>query len=256
MTSGFTDARPMQVQVADDIRLKIERKEWPAGHQLPTLDELVVEYGHSLSVVRKAVDLLKQQGLIVTIQGRGTFVRERPVAHVHGIQRYSRSLWRSGTSVLAAASRTNEGVASQKIRGLEEVPAPPIVAERLGIEPETPVWVRRRTTFIDGRPNQLADSYYELSVVKGTKIMETDTGPGGGFARLEDNGHELAEISEELSARMPTGPESVALQLPPGTPVIDLTRTAYDTTGKAVEVMTSVIASDLACFNYRFPIPD
>jgi hypothetical protein len=33
------------------------------------------------------------------------------------------------------------------------------VAERLGIEPDTAVWVRRRTTLIDGRPNQLADSW-------------------------------------------------------------------------------------------------
>lgn len=38
----------------------------------------------------------------------------------------------------------------------------------------------------------------------------------------------LAEISEEWNARMPTSPESVSLQLPGGTPVIDLTRTVYD----------------------------
>jgi GntR family transcriptional regulator len=256
MTTGFTDARPRQVQVADDVRLKIERGDWLPGHRLPSFDELAATHGCSLAVVRKAIDLLKQQGLIVTIQGSGTFVRQRSMVQRHGIERYSRSLWKAGKTALVAPAKTAGAEVSQHIRALEEVPAPPAVAERLGVEPGAPVWVRRRTTAVDGRPNQLADSYYELAVVRDTAIMEADTGPGGGFARLEDAGYELAEIVEELATRMPTGPETVALQLPPGTPVMDLTRTVYDTTGKAVEVMLSVIAGDMACFSYRFPIPD
>jgi GntR family transcriptional regulator len=256
MTSGFTDARPLQVQVADDIRLKIESDEWPAGHKLPSFDELAAVHGCSLAVIRKAVDLLKQQGLIVTMQGSGTFVRARPTAQRNGIERYSRSLWQAGQTTLAAAAKTSDSKASQGIRALEEVPAPSVIADRLGIPAGTTVWVRRRTTAVDGRPNQLADSYYELEVVRGTAIMEVDTGPGGGFARLEENGYRLAEVEEELSTRMPTGPESVALQLPPGTPVLELIRTVYDDTGRPVEVMISVIAGDMAAFRYRFPIPD
>ncbi|WP_158852339.1 GntR family transcriptional regulator [Saccharothrix deserti] len=257
MTSGFTDARPLQVQVADDVRLKIESGEWPPGHKLPSFDDLAAAHGCSLAVVRKAIDLLKQQGLIVTMQGSGTFVRSRPVTQLQGIERYSRSLWESGKTVLVATPRDSiYGTASQEIRALEEVPASKLVADRLGIEVGTPVWARRRTTAVDGRPNQLADSYYELDVVRGTAIMEPDTGPGGGFARLEENGYRLAEVEEELSTRMPTGPESVSLQLPPGTPVLELVRTVYDDTGRAVEVMVSVIAGDTAAFRYRFPIPD
>ncbi|GIG63237.1 hypothetical protein Lfu02_76090 [Longispora fulva] len=56
--------------------------------------------------------------------------------------------------------------------------------------------------------------------------------------------------------RMPTGPESVALNLPPGTPVVDLTRTTYDTEGRAVEVMLAILAGDMVTFAYEFPIPD
>lgn len=55
---------------------------------------------------------------------------------------------------------------------------------------------------------------------------------------------------------MPTGPESVALNLPPGTPVVDLTRTTYDTEGRAVEVMLAILAGDMVTFAYEFPIPD
>jgi GntR family transcriptional regulator len=248
----------LQVRVADDIRMKIESGEWAAGRQLPTLDELASTYHCSLAAVRKAVDLLKQQGIVVTIQGRGTFVRERPVARRHGMERYSRSRWsgEGGKALLIAEAAAQGRTAGQRLRELAEVPAPADVAEWLGVEAGTPVWVRRRTTLIDNRPNQLADSYYELDVVRGTRIMEEDTGPGGGFARLEETGHRLARIAEELSTRMPTGPEMVALDLPPGTPVVDLMRTTYDDTNKPVEVMHSILAGDMATFCYDFPIPD
>ncbi|MBL7260657.1 GntR family transcriptional regulator [Actinoplanes sp. LDG1-01] len=204
----------------------------------------------------KAIDLLKQQGLVVSQQGKGNFVRERPSARRHGIERYSKSRWREGKAILTAEAEAQGHTAGQMMRELAEVPAPKIVAERLGIPEGTPVWVRRRTTHVDGRPNQLADSYYELLVVEGTLIREENTGPGGGYARLEEAGHELDEISEEWRVRMPTGPESVALALPAGTPVVDLTRTTFDVDGRAVEVMLAVISGDMVQMAYRFKIPD
>jgi GntR family transcriptional regulator len=256
MATGFTDARPLQVRVADDIRMRIETGEYAPGERLPTLDRLAELHRCSLAAVRKAIDLLKQQGLVVTVQGRGTFVRERPQARRHGIDRYSRSRWTAGKAILVAEAEAQGRTADQLIRELAEVPAPKPVAERLGIEPDTPVWVRRRTTLIDGRPNQLADSYYLLDLVRDTAITQEDTGPGGGFARLEEAGIPLGRIREDISVRMPTGPETVALELPPGTPVIDLARTTCDTDGRPVEVMLAVIAGDMATFSYDFPIPD
>lgn len=256
MATGFTDARPLQVRVADDIRARIETGEYAPGQQLPTLDQFAQQHRCSLAAVRKAIDLLKQQGLVVTVQGRGTFVRERPTARRHGIERYARSRWAAGKAVLVAEAEQQDRTADQIIRELAEVPAPEPVAERLGIEPGTPVWVRRRTTLIDGRPNQLADSYYQLDLVRNTPIMQEDTGPGGGYARLEEHGVTLGRIREDLSARMPTGPETVALELPPGTPVVELARTTCDTDGRPVEVMLAVIAGDMATFSYDFPIPD
>jgi GntR family transcriptional regulator len=256
MAAQFTDARPLQVRVADDIRIRIERHELAPGEQLPTLEQLAAQHRCSLAVVRKAIDLLKQQGLVITVQGRGTFVRDRPHARRHGIERYSRSRWAAGTAVLVAEAREQGRSAEQIIRELAEVPAPEPVAERLGIELGTPVWVRRRTTLIDGRPNQLADSYYDLALVDGTPIKQEDTGPGGGFARLEESGIRLGRIREDISVRMPTGPETIALELPPGTPVIDLARTTCDTDGRPIEVMLAVIAGDMATFSYDFAIPD
>lgn len=255
--TGPTDARPLQVRVADDLRMAIEAGRLAPGEKLPTLDELAESNLCSLAVIRRAMELLRQQGLVVTHPGKGTFVRKRPTARRHGIERYSKARWRSGKPILAAEAETQGHTAGQMLRELCDTAAPAIVAERLGIDPGTPVWVRRRTTLVDNRPNQLADSYYELDVVdKAPQIREENTGPGGGFKRLEDAGFELDEICEEWSTRMPTGPEMVALRLPSGTPVIDLIRTTYDITGRAVEVMLAVMAGDMVQMAYRFKFPD
>jgi GntR family transcriptional regulator len=246
----------MQERVADELRVRIEAGEYAPGARLPTLDELAARHLCSLAVVRRAVDMLRQQGLVTTVQGSGSFVRQRPRARRHGVERYSRSGWRGGRAILTAEAEAQGHAAGQVLRELAEVPAPARVAEQLGVEVGTPVWVRRRTTLLDERPNQLADSYYALDVVRGTLIMEEDTGPGGGFARLEDAGHVLDRIREEWAVRMPSGPESVALRVPPGTPVVDLVRTTYDMSGRAVEVMLAVLAGDMVTFAYDFPIPD
>ena len=256
--TGPTDARALQVRIADDIRAKIQAEEYPPGSKLPTYDELAEQYRCSIAATRRAVELLRQQGLVITLHGKGSFVRERPSTRRHGTERYSRSRWLHGGQAILIAEAADQGwTGGQKLRFLGEAPAPAEVAERLGVEAGTPVWVRRRTTLINGRPNQLADSYYELSVAGATpKLKQEDTGPGGGFARLEEAGYRLDHIREEFMARMPVGPEIVALGLPEGTPVIELIRTTYDAANRPVEVMVSIIAGDMATFCYDFPIPD
>jgi GntR family transcriptional regulator len=257
MTTGPTDARPLQVRVADDIRAKIETGEYAPGQKLPTYDALTETYLCSLAVIRKAIDLLKQQGLLITDQGKGTFVRERVRARRHGTDRYSRSRWSSGAAILVAEAAQQGLEATQLMRFLGTVPAPADVAERLGIEEGTPVHVRRRTTLIDGRPNQLADSYYDLALAETVPTLkDEDSGPGGGFARIEEAGYRLARIREEIALRMPRGPESGVLELREGTPVADLIRTVYDPEGRPLEVMTAVIAGDMVAFDYDFPVPD
>lgn len=257
MGTGPTESRPLQVRIADDMRAKIETGTYAPGQQLPTYDDLAEQYMCTLGPARRAIDLLKQQGLIITIHGKGSFVRERPRARRHGMERYSRSRWQAGTPVLTAEAALQGLAADQLLRYVGTTPAPAQAAERLGVEPGAVVHARRRTTMIEGRPNQLADSYYPLDVLSAVPMLaEEDTGPGGGYARIEESGIRLDVIEEEISVRMPTGPESVSLHLPAGTPVVELARTTRDTAGRAVEVMLAVIAGDMVTFSYRFPIPE
>lgn len=60
------------VQVADNIAVRIEAGE--ITHRLPAERALAEEYGVAYQTVRHAMKLLRERGLIVTRQGRGTFV--------------------------------------------------------------------------------------------------------------------------------------------------------------------------------------
>lgn len=67
---------PPYRQLAAIIRIQIERGKLERGQQLPSLLELSETYGVSLSTVRKAIGLLKDEGLVVSVGGYGTFVAE------------------------------------------------------------------------------------------------------------------------------------------------------------------------------------
>lgn len=65
---------PLYVQVADLMRQRIQRRQWPSGHRLPTLAEMVGEFGVARVTIRQAMDMLEAEGVIVRRQGLGTFV--------------------------------------------------------------------------------------------------------------------------------------------------------------------------------------
>ncbi|HET9897846.1 MAG TPA: winged helix-turn-helix domain-containing protein [Streptosporangiaceae bacterium] len=60
------------LQVADDVQKRIESGEIPL--KLPAERALAVEYGAAYTTVRRAMEVLRERGLILTVHGRGTFV--------------------------------------------------------------------------------------------------------------------------------------------------------------------------------------
>ncbi|MDT0307015.1 GntR family transcriptional regulator [Streptomyces sp. DSM 44917] len=76
------DTRPAFQQVSSALRADILTGKYQPGDQIPSGPELVQRYGVAKATVAKALDLLRDEGLIVTRKGKGSFVRhrtERPV---------------------------------------------------------------------------------------------------------------------------------------------------------------------------------
>lgn len=69
------DSRPPYRQIADTLRSAIEAGELAPGDRLPALPALMSEYSVSLGTVRSALAALRDDGLVVTRQGKGSYVR-------------------------------------------------------------------------------------------------------------------------------------------------------------------------------------
>lgn len=66
--------RHIYVQVADHIAARIEAGELKPGARLPPEREMAAEYGVAYHTIRRAMAVLRERGLIVTLMGHGTFV--------------------------------------------------------------------------------------------------------------------------------------------------------------------------------------
>lgn len=71
------DPRPPYVQVANALRAAILTKKFQPGDKLPSRNELAKTYGVAAMTVQNALRELREEGLIVSRQGSGVFVRER-----------------------------------------------------------------------------------------------------------------------------------------------------------------------------------
>ena len=63
------------MQLANVLRARIESGELAKGKPLPSEKTLQQEHGVARGTVREAVKILQDEGLVITIQGRGTYVR-------------------------------------------------------------------------------------------------------------------------------------------------------------------------------------
>jgi len=100
---------------------------------------------------------------------------------------------------------------------------------------------------------QLATSYLPPDLARGTAIMHTNPGPGGIYARLADAGHSPQTFTEYVRGRMPVPDERKRLELPDGTPVLEITRHAYDQNGRCVEVNRMILDATAYVIDYTFP---
>jgi GntR family transcriptional regulator len=255
MTAGVDPLsdRPVYRQIADYVRALITSGELAPGDQIPSERELIEQFGASRGTIRQAIGQLRAEGLIEVEHGRGAYVRSRPPVRRLAFDRFARRHRKAGKAAYLAEMEGEGRQADVEIIRVGREPSPADPAERLGLREGDPVLVRARRYLSDGQPMEIATSYVPWMLAEGTPMTDPNPGPGGIYARLEENGHELGSFIEDVVARMPTPEESRALRLPVGIPVLQLVRTAFDQDGTPVEVCDTVMAADRYVLSYRLP---
>ncbi|MBW3605604.1 MAG: GntR family transcriptional regulator [Actinobacteria bacterium] len=254
--------RPAYKQIADRLRELIDSGRVRPGDRLPSESELMSETGVSRATARRGLGLLINEGRAVARTGEGVFATGQPKRLVNRDPARTLTDFREmvGAHQLqgpnAPAARNQGFDYDVTLRTLEEAPVGPDIAKHLGVDEGTIVFVRRRLVRLRPtgselafRPAKLADSYIPLEIARG-RIRDERTGPGGLYARIEEQGHALTHFREELVFRMPGPRESHLLRLGQGVPVIQHTRIAFSGE-RPVECFRAVLAGDLHEFEYR-----
>jgi GntR family transcriptional regulator len=241
--------RPAYLQVADALRSQIRDGTYPPGAQLPPERALMDTWAVSSKTIRAALDRLRAEGYILSRQGVGSFVREPAT-----LRRMSSDLTEQG-GWIAACQRL--GLTPAVHTSVTTAPAPPTVADELGIAPGDQVLVRARQMGVVADPpeppSHLSTSYIPLPVVaRAPALEEVNTGEGGMLARLEEAGYGPLHFDEVVRARMPDPEEADTLGLVPGTPVLAIRQYTYSRDDEILDYKELVIAADREEYGYRF----
>ncbi|MDF5759194.1 GntR family transcriptional regulator [Spongiactinospora sp. TRM90649] len=250
----MTERPSIGQKIAADLRAAIQAGELRPGDTIDSERTLVERYNTSKATVRKVIETLKSEGLLISEPGSRIRVRQVRRLDRFGSTRHLTSERPDGTAPLEAEASSQ---AIRKKTTLIEVTttrAPGGVAARLQIEPLSPVIVRRHLIHLDGHPAAAAESYFLPEVVAESRIMLPETISGGVHAELARIlGTPLTEAVEELVARMPNSAETEYFRLPPGTPVVELIRTIH-AGERPVEVTEWLFDASRHRFIYRVPM--
>lgn len=246
------DRRSLHERIAADLRDDILSGELPPGVKLPSTVRLKARFEASNATVQKALQLLKDEQLVVGRAGAAVTVREhrqrtlRPASYMAPSAPGEPYRW------LTEAARRGARARSKLLEVTATVP-PPDVAEALNLPEGGTAVLRRQLLLIDDEPAELVYSYYPLGIARGTAIMERRRIAGGTPALLVDLGHPPRLSVDRVSARVPTQEQYRALRLPSSSlPVLRTLRVVYGDDERPIEATVMVKAGHLYEVQYEF----
>lgn len=193
----------------------------------------MTRYQVAQQTVQNAIDLLRDEGLVVGRHGAGVFVKEpEPVVRIPR----RRFVFRDKISYYF--DEAAQGYRPVSTPTVDVVPAPAEIARRLGVEPGSEVVMRARVLGEDGHGRQRAVSYLPAWLRDELPIVgEADTGLGGIYDRIEDHFKQPLNWEEAQGAVAASVDEAEALDgVVHGGPLVRILRTASLPDGRPVEV--------------------
>ena len=202
-------------EIADDLRRRVEAGDFAAGRLLPSESELSATYSASRVTVRRALEVLREAGLVESRQGFGWFVAADPLRQ---------SLGRLGT---IEGQLAESGVASERrILDFGFVRAPRRVRAVLGSDTVLRV---RRVNLADGEPFARVTVWCPEALGSG---LSRDQVAAHSFYELLDV--ELGRATQTIGAAAASADDAEVLEVPAGSPVLVCERTTEDAGGRPV----------------------
>jgi DNA-binding GntR family transcriptional regulator len=215
-----TSPVPLYFQVATRLQQLIEDGVMPVGGRLENEVELADRLGVSRPTMRRAIQYLVERGMLVRKRGVGTQIVHPKVRRPVELTSLYDDLAKSGQE-----PRT-------EIRAFEVRPAPDHVAEALGIPEGAEVTWFERLRHAGGEPLAIMHNAVPVDVLT---IRREDLERRGLYELLRAAGRVPRMANQVVGARAATSAEARVLGDPRGAPLLTMTRTAWDESGRAVE---------------------
>lgn len=238
------------VPIAADLRDAILSGRYAPGLALSSEKRLAEQYGVSVGVIRRALAVLRVEGLIITVKGGATYIRDRRAVRL-ALSRYGRTLHPGPPGPFNAAARDAGMVGSIKVEKVERRPADADIASRLDIAEGDMVIVRvRHMRLGDTNPEtvQLSTSTIPLALVEGSPLAASAATRV--YAAFLELGIVPTTMTDEVAARMSTAEEAETLGITAGQPVLVADRVTRDAAGRPIELVRLVATADRTVLVY------
>ncbi len=229
---------PLYQQIKSLLLRSLQLGEWQPGQPIPSEVELAARFKVSQGTVRKAIDEMAAENLVIRRQGKGTFV----ATHAEEGTRYR--FLRLATDAGAPPLLRRRLLDCRRMRSSDDV------ARALHLDPGDAV-VEVRRLLLDGEtPVVLDDLWLPGAEFKGLDAARLEQWRGPLYRLFEAEYAVRMIRAEEKIRAVAAGPEDAALlQLPPGAPLLLVERRSFTYGDRPVELRRGLYQT--ACHHYR-----
>ncbi|MYS12498.1 GntR family transcriptional regulator [Streptomyces sp. SID4982] len=222
-------------EIAESLRARIAAGEFAPGETIPSGRDLAEQWDVSRATAIKAVDVLRNDGVVVAKQGTGFVVTETPVARAAGARR-------------AGSTRILGGMPFLRV-GVPDWAEPPArVAEALGLAPGVLALRRVRVLQLpDGSAHSCVEAWFPPEIVEAAPRLSGAAPIAEGTTRYvrRETGRFPAEGVDVITVRLATEVEAERLGVLEGSAVAVLLHTARDQEGRPLVCEEGVTPASL-----------
>lgn len=235
---GSAAFRPLYRQIKDLLVQALDRGDWKPGEAIPSETELALRFQVSQGTVRKAVDELAAENLLIRRQGKGTFVSTHHEARVRF--RFLR----------LAPNQGEVQPAESQVLDCRRVRASAEIARVLELKGGDPVVAIRRLLSFASVPTVVDDIYLPGALFKGlsAELLNGYRGPLYGFFETEF-GISMVRAEEKVRAVSADVEISTLLGVLQDTPILKVDRISFTYADRPVELRMGHYVTDR--YHYR-----
>ncbi|MGP1615064.1 MAG: GntR family transcriptional regulator [Pollutimonas bauzanensis] len=229
---------PLYQQIKGLLLQSLDRGEWKPGEAIPSELELAARFQVSQGTVRKAIDELAAENLLLRRQGKGTFVATHHEAKVRF--RFLRLTPDDGKPPISGS----------RILECRRVKAPADIAALLDLRTADMVVNLRRILSFDQTPTILDDIWLPGAVFRGLTADSLARYRGPLYALFESEfGVSMVRAEEKIRAVSATQDQADALEIALASPLLQVERVSYTYGDRPMEVRRGLYVTDR--FHYK-----